>query len=123
MPIDDNKVVKLHQPRVPSKARAADARLDAITPRSFLTMSELEQDMFLQQLRDRRLRAVEVMKQVEHAKQQTNAAQASLKLERKADQIQKQLDKIDKAFERLDELVFSMRALALQYTDVDITKT
>ncbi len=120
---DDNKVVKLRQPSVP-KARAVDAVSDvAITPRSFLTMSELEQDMFLKQLRERRLRAVEVMKQVEVAKQQANSVQAAYKLERKADQIQRQLDRINKGFEKLDELILSMRALSLQYTDVDITKT
>jgi len=122
---DDNKVVQLRQPRAP-KARGAvpvvDAQNAAITPRSFLTMSELEQDMFLQQLRDRRLRAVQVMKQVERAKEQANDAQSSARIERKAEQIQKQLDKINVAFEKLDELIFSMRALSLQYTDVDITK-
>jgi BarA-like signal transduction histidine kinase len=83
-------------------------------------MTDIEQDMFLQHLRERRLRVVELMRQAARAKQQITSAAALMKFEKKQDQVEKQLERTHKALEKLEELVYDMRALALQYTDIDI---
>ena len=114
---DDNKVVKLRQHAVTSSAGVSVD--DAINPRSLLTMTDIEQDMFLQHLRERRLRVVELMRQAARAKQQITSAAALMKFEKKQDQVEKQLERTHKALEKLEELVYDMRALALQYTDID----
>jgi primosomal protein N'' len=118
---DDNKVVKLRQPR-PKAAAGVVMSDDPIQPKSLLNMTDVEQDLFLQQLRERRLRAVEVLRQAEIARQQTANLTAQIRLQRKAQQVEKQLDKATKALDRLEELIYSMRALYLQHTDTDITK-
>ena len=73
---DNGKVVKLRQPQVNKPvagvgvgASSSGASVDeAINPKSFMNMSDLEQDMFLQQLRERRMRVVEVLKAAKAAK-------------------------------------------------------
>jgi hypothetical protein len=116
---DNNKVVKLRQPSVTA---AAGVCVDdtCITPKSLLNMTDLEQDMFLQQLRERRLRVVELMRQAAIAKQHTSSVAALMKLEKKQDQVERQLERTTKALEKLEELIYDMRALALQHTDIDI---
>jgi len=115
---DKSNVVKLRQPAV---STAAGVSVDeAITPRSLLTMTDIEQDMFLQHLRDRRLRVVELMRQAALAKHKITAASALMKFEKKQDQVEKQLERANKVLEKLEELIYDMRALALQYTDIDI---
>ena len=115
---DNNKVVKLRQPAVPTAAGVSVD--DAITPKSLLTMTDIEQDLFLQHLRERRLRVVELMRQAALAKHKITSAAALMKFEKKQDQVEKQLERSHKALEKLEELIYDMRALALQYTDIDI---
>jgi hypothetical protein len=117
---DDNKVVKLRQPQVTPKAGVVVD--DPISPKSLLNMTDVEQDMFLQQLRDRRLRAAEMIKQAQLAKHHATSIASSIKVERKAEQAQRQFIKASKALERLEELLYDLRALTLQHTDIDITK-
>ena len=120
MPKDDNKVVKLRQPAQPS---AAGVTVDeAIQPKSIMNMTELEQEAFLNALRDRRMRAVQVLKAAAADRHHASTITAAIKLERKADQAEKQLDKVTKALDKLEEMIYSIRALHLQYTDTDITK-
>jgi len=118
---DNNKVVKLRQPTV--KSSSAGASVDeAITPKSLLNMTDVEQDVFLNQLRERRLRAAELIKAAQVAKHQATSIASAIKIERKADQAQRQFDKASKALERLEELIYDLRALTLQHADIDITK-
>jgi hypothetical protein len=119
---DTNKVVKLRQP-VGDANRAGVSVDEAITPKSLLNMSDLEQDMFLQHLRERRLRVVELMRQATIAKQQATSVASLMKLEKKQDQVERQLERATKALEKLEELIYDMRALALQHTDIDIAHT
>jgi len=121
MPKDDSKVVKLHQPQ--PKAAAGVVVDEAIQPKSILNMTELEQETFLNQLRDRRMRAVETLKRAAADRQLANTISSAIKLERKADQAEKQLDKVTKALDRLEEIIYSLRALHLQHTDTDITRS
>jgi hypothetical protein len=118
---DDNKVVKLRPPTA-QRGSVGVAVDDPIQPKSLINMSDLEQDMFLQQLRERRLRAVEILKQAAIARQQTANLTSQIKLQRKTQQVEKQLATATKALDRLEELIYSMRALYLQHTDTDITK-
>jgi predicted nucleic acid-binding Zn-ribbon protein len=117
---DNNKVVKLRQPQV-NKPVAASSVDEAITPKSLLDMSDLEQDAFLSSLRDRRMRAAEALRAAQEAKRYASSVQASVKLEKKADQVQRQLDRAGKALDKLEELIYDLRALTLQHTDMDIT--
>jgi hypothetical protein len=120
---DTNKVVKLRQPTAPQQGSSVGVSVDeAITPKSLLNMTDLEQDMFLQQLRERRLRVVELMRQATIAKQQATSVSALMKLEKKQDQVERQLERATKALEKLEELIYDMRALALQHTDIDIAR-
>ena len=127
---DNGKVVKLRQPQVNKPAAgvgvgasSSGASVDeAINPKSFMNMSDLEQDMFLQQLRERRMRVVEVLKAAKAAKSQATSIAAKVKLERKIDQLEKQLERTTKALDKLEELVYDVRALTLQHTDTDITR-
>jgi hypothetical protein len=121
MPKDDNNVVKLRQPRA-DKPAAGVAVSDAITPKSILNMTEVEQELFLNQLRDRRMKAAETLRQAKRAKQHADSIAVTIKLERKSSQAEKQLEKTTKALERLESLIYDLRALHMQYTDVDITK-
>ncbi len=117
---DKGKVVKLRQPAVTSAAGVAVD--DAINPKSLLNMTDVEQEVFLNGLRDRRMRAAEQMRRAAHAKLQVTALAISIKLEKKADQVQRQYDKASKALDKLEELIYDLRALTLQHTDVDIAK-
>jgi len=119
MPDDEaNNVVKLRQP-----SQVAGVVVDdPINPKSILNMTDVEQDVFLQQLRERRLRVVQVLKEAQRAKAQASSLASALRLEKKGEQVQKQLDKVTKAMDRLEELVYDLRALTLQHTDVDISK-
>lgn len=119
---DKNKVVKLRQPSV-SKPVAGVAVDEAITPKSILNMTELEQETFLNQLRDRRMRAAQILKRAAEAKHQADTIASAIRLERKAEQAERQLEKVNKALDRLEEMIYSLRALHLQYTDTDITKS
>jgi hypothetical protein len=119
---DNNKVVKLRQPTAPSSSAGATVD-EAIQPKSILNMTELEQETFLNVLRDRRMRAAEILKQAQATKHKADTIASEIRLERKADQAEKQLDKVTKALDKLEEMIYSLRALHLQYTDVDITKT
>jgi hypothetical protein len=115
---DKDNVVKLRQP---VGNNTAGVRVDdPIQPRSLLNMSDLEQDMFLQHLRERRLRVVELARAANVAKQRASSVSIKLKLEKKEDQVEKQLERALKSLDRLEELIYDMRALHLQYTDVDI---
>jgi len=118
---DKGKVVKLRQPTA-SSSSAGVAIGDVINPKSLLNMTDVEQEVFLNQLRDRRMRAAEQMRRAAHAKLQVTALAISIKLEKKADQVQRQYDKASKALDKLEELIYDLRALTLQYTDVDIAK-
>ena len=115
---DPSNVVKLRQPSTPAVAGVAVD--DPITPRSLMTMTDLEQDMFLQHLRERRLRVVELMRAAEAAKQRASSVVTKMKLEKKGDQVEKQLERTTKALDKLEELIYDLRALTLQHTDVDI---
>jgi primosomal protein N'' len=115
---DPTNVVKLRQPTPTSAAGVAID--DPITPRSLMTMTDLEQDMFLQHLRERRLRVVELMRAAEAAKQRASSVVTKMKLEKKGDQVEKQLERTTKALDKLEELIYDLRALTLQHTDVDI---
>jgi len=117
---DNNKVVKLRQPT--SNRVAGVVVDDPIQPKSLLNMTDVEQDMFLQSLRDRRLRAAEMIKAAQHAKHQASSIASAIKLERKAEQAQRQYDKANKALERLEEMLYDLRALTLQHADIDIGK-
>jgi hypothetical protein len=117
---DNNKVVKLRQPTRNSVAGVGVD--DPINPKSFLNMTEVEQDMFLQALRERRMRAVEIVKRAIADRAQASTVAMALRMEKKHIQAQRQLDKVNKALDKLDEIIYSMRALHLQYTDTDITK-
>jgi hypothetical protein len=119
---DTDNVVKLRQPVGNNSAGVGvdDADADAITPKSLLNMTDIEQDMFLQHLRERRLRVVELMRQAAIAKQHTTSVASLMKLEKKQDQVERQLERATKALEKLEELIYDMRALALQHTDIDI---
>lgn len=117
---DNNKVVKLRQPTV---TRAAGVGVDdPINPKSLLNMTDLEQTAFIQSLRDRRMRAVEALKQAAAARSQASSFMEAARLEKKAEQVQRQLDKATKSLDKLEELLYGLRALTLQYTDVDISK-
>lgn len=117
---DDNKVVKLRQPTQPSEAGVSVD--DPINPKSMLNMTDVEQDLFIQQLRERRMRVVEVLRAAQQARVNADTLANAVKLERKAEQVQKQLDKATKALDKLEELVYGLRALTLQHTDMDIVK-
>ena len=87
---DNNKVVKLRQPQA---SPAAGVSVDeAITPKSLLNMTDVEQDIHLQHLRERRLRVVELMREAARAKQHATSVSALMKLEKKEDQVEKQLE-------------------------------
>ena len=123
MPNDDsNKVVKLRQPAQQSAAGVV-VDDDPIQPKSLLNMTDVEQDVFLQQLRDRRLRASEMIKEAQRAKHHASSIASAIKVERKAEQAQRQYVKANKALERLEELLYDLRALTLQHTDIDIGKS
>ena len=119
---DNNKVVKLRQPQV-NKPAAGVSVDEAITPKSFLNMTQVEQDLFLQQLRDRRMRVVEVLRAATAARQLASSVAATVRLEKKAEAVQRNLDRATKALDKLEHSVYDLRALTLQHTDVDITKT
>jgi ABC-type uncharacterized transport system ATPase subunit len=120
MPKDDNNnVVKLRQP----PAKVAGVGVDeAIQPKSLLNMTDVEQEVFLNTLRERRLRASQILKRAASVKRQADTVTNMIRLEKKTEQAQKQYDKASKAFDKLEELLYSLRAMALQHTDVDITK-
>lgn len=118
---DNHKVVKLRQPAAQSSAAGVGVD-DPINPKSLLTMTELEQNAFLQSLRDRRMRAVEAMKNAAAARHAASSFMEAARLEKKAEQVQRQLDKTTKALDKLEELMYGLRALTLQFTDVDISK-
>jgi uncharacterized membrane protein len=117
---DDNKVVKLRQPALTSAAGVVVD--DPINPKSIINMTDVEQELFLQQLRERRMKAVAMLKQANEARKHAVGVMTMIKLEKKAEQVQRQLDKADKALEKLEELLYALRALTLQHTDIDITK-
>lgn len=119
---DKNKVVKLRQPQV-DKPVAGAVVDEAITPKSILNMTELEQETFLNQLRDRRMRAAQILKRAAEAKHQADTIASAIRLERKAEQAERQLEKVNKSLDKLEEMIYSLRALHLQYTDTDITKS
>jgi hypothetical protein len=121
MTADDTNVIKLRQPQ-PQAAAGVVVGDDPIDPKSLLNMTDVEQDMFLLQLRERRMRVVQVLKAAQQSRMQANTLASALKLEKKADQVQKQLDKATKALDKLEELVYGLRALHLQHTDMDITR-
>ena len=85
-------------------------------------MTDVEQDAFLQSLRDRRLRASEMIKAAQVAKHQASSIASSIKLERKAEQAQRQYLIASKALDRLEVLLYDLRALTLQHADIDIGK-
>jgi hypothetical protein len=118
---DDDNVVKLRQPKVdkPSAGVAVD---DPINPKSILNMTDVEQDVYLQHLRERRMKAVEILKRADIARREATTVAIAIRIEKKAEQVQRQVEKADKALEKLEELIYGLRALALQHTDVDITK-
>lgn len=117
---DNGKVVKLRQP---TQTRAAGVGVDdPINPKSLLTMTEVEQNAFLQSLRDRRMRAVEALKSAAAARTHASTFMEAARLERKAEQVQRQLDKATKALDKLEEQLYGLRALTLQLTDMDISK-
>lgn len=118
---DKNNVVKLRQS--PASKPVAGVSIDEVMqPKSLLNMTDVEQDMFLQQLRDRRMRAVEVLRAARQNRERAATITAMVKLERKADQVERQLEKATKALDKLEELIYSLRALNLQHTDTDITQ-
>jgi len=117
---DNNKVVKLRQP---TQTRVAGVGVDdPINPKSLLNMTDVEQEIFLNQLRERRMRAVEILRQAALSRQNAQSIASGLKLERKAEQCQRTLDRATKALEALELQLYSLRALHLQYTDDDITR-
>lgn len=115
---DDNKVVKLRQP----KSAGAVMSDDPISPKSFLNMTEIEQNMFLQQLRERRMRAAVVLQRAIADRANASSVAMAIRMEKKHDSVQRLLERATKAQDKLEEAVHAMRALHLQFTDTDITK-
>jgi hypothetical protein len=122
---DNNKVVKLRQPQVKTPAAGVGVGAstdDPINPKSLLNMTDVEQDLFLQHLRERRMRVAAIIKEAAAAKHRATSIAAAVRLEKKADQVNKQYERATKALDKLEELIYDLRALHLQYTDTDISK-
>lgn len=113
---DDTKVVKLRQPQT---AAASDVD-DVISPKSLLNMTEVEQNAFLDQLRERRLNAARMMKAANEARRHATTVASAVRLEKKAEQVLRQYERASNALDKLEESLFSLRALTLQHTDIDI---
>src|SRR6187402_1335569 len=106
MPKDDNNVVKLRQP--PAKVAGVGVD-DPIMPKSILNMTPVEQEVFLNVLRERRLRAAAVIKAAVHARHHADSVVTMMKLERKAELAAKQYERVSKAFDKLEEMLYSLR--------------
>jgi hypothetical protein len=125
MPKDDkpNNVVKLRQPPAKVAGVSIGASGDeAIMPKSLLNMTEVEQQAFLNHLRERRLRAAAIMKEAHANKHRADSISAMVKLEKKALAAAKEYERASKALDKLENLLGDLRILHLQHTDVDITR-
>lgn len=117
---DDNIVkftIKQNQQR-----QAAGLATDPINPKSLLNMTEVEQELFLNNLRDRRIKAALIIAEADRVRTQASSLRSLAMLNKKQDQAQRQYDKASKAFDKLEQILYELRALSLQYTDVDITR-
>ena len=115
---DKDNVVALRpvKPAQSKAAQAADVNAAPINPKSILDMTEVEQELFLRSLRDRRLRAVQLIEQARAAKRHIVNTQNNIRMEKKIEAVQKQHDRTAAALTKLEEMVMSMRALQLHLT-------
>lgn len=120
---DNDNVIKLPvkgHAKAPVQPQAAQAfsMSDAgpINPKSILDMTEVEQELFLRSLRDRRLKAAEAIANARAAKRQIANVQNNVRMEKKIEAVQKQHDRVATALAKLEEMVLSMRALQLHLT-------
>lgn len=100
-----------HREAVP----ASDTPPDFIKPRSIVDMTDTEADAFLVALRERRLRAAEMIKQQKAAKAAVDSAVARQKIEKKIAQCERAEERLGVALDKLETLVFQLRALVLQH--------
>jgi hypothetical protein len=125
LPDDKNNVVKLRQPAVASKgATAAGVSVDdVINPKSLLNMTDVETGRIPAATPRTAYACCRSAACCSQNRARAESITAMVKLERKADQVEKQLEKATKALDKLEELIYALRALNLQHTDVDITQT
>lgn len=93
---------------------ASDTPPEFIKPRSIIDMTDTEQDAFLIDLRNRRLRAQQLLKIAQEQKAAIASAAARMKIEKKAAMVARAEERVGAAIERLEEQLFQLRALVLQ---------
>ena len=121
---DDTNVVRLKTKGAvqPSTAQRSTASDDiTIKPKSLLSMTDVELQAFLLQLRERRMKAVRVIKQAADASHSAKMLSNKDRMERKVAAAEKQLAKVDAALEKLEEYVRDLRAMQINYTNVPLT--
>lgn len=93
---------------------ASDTIPEFIKPKSIIDMTDTEADAFLVDLRNRRLRAQQLLKQANEQKAAIASAAARMKIEKKAAMVQRAEERVGAAIEKLEEQLFQLRALILQ---------
>lgn len=92
---------------------SSDTVPEFIKPRSIVDMTDTEQDAFLLELRNRRLRAQQIIKEQREAAAAVESAKARDKIERKIAMCMRAEERVGKAIEKLEAELFSLRALVL----------
>lgn len=122
--MSSDNIVKLEQARREMSLTNADAAASAgqpsdtvpdfIKPRSIADMTDTEADAFLVDLRNRRMKAQQLIKQQKEAKAAIASAAARAKIEKKIAQVERAEAKAGDAIDKLETLLFQLRALVLQ---------
>ncbi len=108
---DDNNVISL----VRAKAENNDDFAELIAKKPFTAMTDNEQDMYLVQLREKRLAIAKHWEEAKAKKAELASVVARDKIERKIALTEKALERVDAAIEKAEKQIFDLRALRLQY--------
>ena len=87
--------------------------------KTFLEMTEAEQLVFLEQLRERRLAPINTYNDIIEAKKQKQLSKLNIKLEKELVQFEKCLEKCNKYLDDLSDRANKLRMLKLQLEFTD----
>jgi hypothetical protein len=112
MPGSDN-IIQLDA--VKQQAALPDEVPEFIKPRGIADMTDIDADMYMASLRDRRLKAAQQVSEAKQAKARVDNLNNRQKLERKIAQVERADIKAKEAVEKLEDLLIQMRTMVIQY--------
>lgn len=91
-----------------------------ITPKRMSDLSDDDLDRLLEDIRERRLAAINIFKEKEKMKAEAQAEKQRSKIEKQFDMLKKEIDQMDKVIAKIEKRVTGIRAIQVELGVYDL---